>query len=163
MRTSIHSNRVAFLSLGSNVGNRRQNLIAALEKLESVGEISAQSKIYETEPVGYVSQPLFLNQMIKVRTTLPPRNLLQEILQIESALGRTRSFPFAARTIDIDIILYEDWIVDEPGLIIPLPRMHERRFVLAPLCEMEPQLTHPRTKKLISALEVNSIGNIHLA
>ena len=160
---SFNESHTTFLCLGSNMGDRRKNLASALERLEKIGEITAQSQEYETDAVGYVSQPLFLNQMVKVQTKLPPRNLLQEILTIESSLGRTRSFPFAPRTIDIDIILYEDWIVDEPGLTIPHPRMHERRFVLAPLGELEPKLIHPRMEKSISALETYSLGNIHLA
>jgi 2-amino-4-hydroxy-6-hydroxymethyldihydropteridine diphosphokinase len=152
-----------FLCLGSNMGDRRKNLALALKRLQNIGEVEGISQVLETDPVGYISQPLFLNQMVKMHTSLSPRKLLTEILTIENALGRTRIFPFAPRTIDIDIIFYEDWIVDQPGLTIPHPRMHERRFVLAPLLELSPELIHPRMKKSISALEAQSLGNIHLA
>jgi 2-amino-4-hydroxy-6-hydroxymethyldihydropteridine diphosphokinase len=153
----------AFLSLGSNLGDRRGYLTAAEARLARIGQIVAQSKIYETDPVGYISQPQFLNQVVKLETICGPRELLNETRSIENALGRTRSFPFAPRTIDIDIILYEDLIIDEPGLIIPHPRMHERRFVLTPLLELTPHLVHPRMEKPMAALEAISLGNIHLA
>jgi 2-amino-4-hydroxy-6-hydroxymethyldihydropteridine diphosphokinase len=134
-----------FLSLGSNLGDREGNLRTAIEYLP----VSRVSPIYETEPVDYTDQPWFLNQVAEIETELSPIELLAATSRIEYDLGRVRSVPRGPRTIDIDILLYGDRIVNTPDLRIPHPRMAERRFVLAPLADLAPDLKHPVTGRTI--------------
>jgi 2-amino-4-hydroxy-6-hydroxymethyldihydropteridine diphosphokinase len=137
----------AWIGLGSNVGDRRALLrraIAALEREPQV-EVQAVSSIRETEPVGYLDQPRFLNAVARVSTDLPPRALLERLLEIERRLGRARTGPrFGPRTIDLDLLLYGAEEIAEPGLEVPHPRLHERAFVLEPLVELDPTLVVPR-------------------
>lgn len=134
----------AYLSIGSNLGDRQANLKRALVNLGLGGaSIRRVSSVYETEPVGHTDQPWFLNIAAEVETTLPPRGLLRLCREIEQAAGRSRPFPNAPRVIDLDILLYANMIVDEPELHIPHPRLAERRFVLVPLAEIAPGLVHP--------------------
>lgn len=144
---------LAYLSLGSNVGDREANLSEALRLLRGLGEITAKSSLYETEPVEVVDQPWFLNAAVALRTRLEPSDLLREILGIEKAMGRVRTQPKGPRTIDIDILLYGSLIVTLPGLTIPHPGMHERMFVLAPLAEIAPEVLHPGLRRKIAELE----------
>ena len=136
----------AYIGLGGNVGDRAANLeraVAALAADPDV-EVVAVSTFRETEPVGYLDQPRFLNGVVAVETALPPRALLDRLLGIERALGRERSGPrFGPRTIDLDLLLYGTETLDEPGLTVPHPRLAERRFVLEPLCELDPELVLP--------------------
>ena len=143
----------AYLSIGSNLGDRHANLKRALADL-SLGSalIRRVSSIYGTEPVGHTDQPWFLNIAVEVETALPPLGLLQLCRGIEHAAGRTRPFPNAPRVIDLDILLYANMIVNEPELQIPHPRLAERRFVLAPLAEIAPELVHPVLKLSMRAL-----------
>jgi 2-amino-4-hydroxy-6-hydroxymethyldihydropteridine diphosphokinase len=128
-----------FLSLGSNVGDREANLRAAIERLPAL----RVSPVYETEPVDYTDQPWFLNLVVEMDTGLSPLELLAMTSRIEQELGRVRTVAKGPRTIDIDILLYGDAVVSTPELEIPHPRMAERRFVLAPLADLAPDLLHP--------------------
>jgi 2-amino-4-hydroxy-6-hydroxymethyldihydropteridine diphosphokinase len=128
-----------YLSLGSNLGDREANLRAALHELRP----NRVSAIYETEPVGLAEQPWFLNLVAELETALYPEQLLAEAQRIEHDLGRVRTIPNGPRTVDIDVLLYDDAVLHTPQLEIPHPRLHERRFVLAPLAELTPDLRHP--------------------
>ena len=136
----------AYIGLGSNLGDRAATLRAALEQLaaEPEVEVVAVSAFRETEPVGIVDQPRFVNAAAAVDTALSPRELLDGLLAIETRLGRTRAGPrFGPRTIDLDLLLYGDEEIAEPGLRVPHPRLHERFFALEPLAELDPQLVVP--------------------
>ena len=137
----------AYLSLGSNLGDREANLRDAIARLNPLGRVTAVSSFYETEPVDFLDQPWFLNCVVLLETDLPPQMLLQRLLEIERSLGRERLQPKGPRLIDIDILLYGDEIIHEPGLSIPHPALHERRFVMAPLAEIAPEVIHPVLKK----------------
>jgi 2-amino-4-hydroxy-6-hydroxymethyldihydropteridine diphosphokinase len=141
-----------YLALGSNLGDRRGNLTAALRRLSSVVVIDALSSLYETEPVGYLDQPQFLNMVCRGRTLLSAPKLLKDTQEIEVALGRQSTFRNGPRPIDIDILLYDDLHIEQENLTIPHPRMTERAFVLAPLAEIAPELVHPMSGKTIQQL-----------
>ncbi len=149
--------KAVYLSLGSNVGDREANLRGAIERLRELGEVSAISSIYETEPVEYTNQPWFLNCVVKLETEKMPKQLLAQLLAVEHAMGRRR-VPAAGprtkgpRTIDIDILLFGHSVVDTSGLTIPHPALHERRFVLEPLAELAPEERHPVFKRTIREL-----------
>jgi 2-amino-4-hydroxy-6-hydroxymethyldihydropteridine diphosphokinase len=146
--------KMVFLGLGTNMGNRAENLSKAVECIEfEIGRVLKTSSVYETEPWGFHSEEQFLNMVVKVETKLGPAELLTKILSIEAFLGRKRKEKqYVSRIIDIDILLYEDQIIDDGNLKIPHPLMHERRFVLEPLCEIEPDLVHPVLRKSIRDL-----------
>ena len=136
----------AFVGLGANLGDRETTIRRALELLsrEPRVEVVAVSTLRETDPVGVVDQPRFLNGAAELRTALRPRELLDRLLAVERALGRTRDGPrFGPRTIDLDLLLYDDERVERPGLEVPHPRLHERRFALEPLAELDPDLIVP--------------------
>ena len=135
----------AFVGIGSNLGDREAHLRAALDRLaaEDGIDVVAVSQLRETEPVGPVEQGPFLNGAVQVTTDLPPRELLARLLDVEQRLGRVRGERFGPRTIDLDLLVYGDEIVDEPGLALPHPRLHERRFALEPLAELAPGLVVP--------------------
>jgi 2-amino-4-hydroxy-6-hydroxymethyldihydropteridine diphosphokinase len=136
----------AFVGLGSNLGDRERTLRAALELLGRRPGVRVRcvSSFRETAPVGYVDQPDFLNAAAEVETTLGARELLDQLLGVERSLGRSRDGRrFGPRTIDLDLLLYGDGVVDEPGLTVPHPRLHERRFALEPLAELDPTLEVP--------------------
>ena len=140
----------AFLSLGSNVGDREANLLEALQRLEAAGiHILRRSSIYETEPQDLRDQPLFLNLVVEVETELFPRMLLARIQAIELGMGRRREVYKGPRTIDIDILLFGKFVIQTPELQVPHPRMSERRFVLEPLAELVPAICHPANGKTI--------------
>lgn len=136
-----------FLALGSNMGDRHRSIEAALRALASLPgtRILAQSSLIETDPVGPMPQGRYLNGVLHLETSLPPRALLEAILRIEADLGRdrARSERWGPRTIDLDILLYGNLELDEPGLTLPHPRIAERRFVLGPLAELAPELIIP--------------------
>jgi 2-amino-4-hydroxy-6-hydroxymethyldihydropteridine diphosphokinase len=142
----------AYLSIGSNLGDRSANLRSAVEQLGSAGQVSAISAMYETQPVDVPNQPWFLNSVVAIETDMTPRELLNLALRVESMMGRLRMREKSARNIDIDVVLFGDLIVDEPGLKIPHPAMSERRFVLEPLVEIAPGVRHPATGKTAQEL-----------
>jgi 2-amino-4-hydroxy-6-hydroxymethyldihydropteridine diphosphokinase len=133
----------AYLSLGSNLGDRAANLRSALAQLEVAGRVLAVSAFYETQPVDVPDQPWFLNCVVAIATDKLPRELLQFALKIEAEMGRLRMRHKGPRNIDIDILLFGNRVIDEPGLKIPHPAMHKRRFVLEPLAEIAPEARHP--------------------
>lgn len=150
MRVGLESGRVkknAYLSLGSNVGDRQANLETAIEKLRRLGTVTAVSSFYETEPVEVHQQPWFLNCVVQLETEAMPRQLLARVLDIEKAMGRKRTQEKGPRNIDIDILLFARSVVEAKGLTIPHRAMHERRFVLEPLAEIAPEVRHPVLKK----------------
>lgn len=143
----------AFLGLGSNIGDREKNLKTCLSLLEGPQlRIKKTSSLYHSEPVGEVSQPWFMNAVVQVETSLSPEELLHLCQQIEEKMGRQRLIPQGPRVIDLDILLYDQLIMDTPGLTIPHHRMHYRRFVLIPLLEIAPDAFHPRLKKRVREL-----------
>lgn len=135
----------AFIGLGANLGDPRAQIHAALLALGGIPatRLSAQSSLYRSAPIGYVSQPDFLNAVAQIETDLAPRALLHALLEIEQSIGRDRSFANAPRTIDLDLLLYGDIVIGEPGLHVPHPRMHTRAFVLMPLVEVAPDIDIP--------------------
>ena len=143
---------VVYLSLGSNLGDREAILRDAIARLGSLGRVTAVSSFYETEPVDFLDQPWFLNCVVLLETDLSPQTLLQRLLEIERSLGRERLQPKGPRLIDIDILLFGDEIIHEPGLTIPHPALHQRRFVLEPLAQIAPGVVHPVLKKTVREL-----------
>ncbi|HXX15280.1 MAG TPA: 2-amino-4-hydroxy-6-hydroxymethyldihydropteridine diphosphokinase [Candidatus Eremiobacteraceae bacterium] len=135
---------IVYLALGSNVGERENNIREAIRRLASSGvEITKISSIYETEPVDYLEQPWFLNAVLEGRTALAPQQLLTNLRQIESGMGSKKPFAKGPRLIDLDILLYDDVTIETPDLWVPHPRMLQRNFVLIPLAEIAPGLGHP--------------------
>ena len=134
----------AYVALGSNLGDRAAYLLAGLSRLSRLPEtrLLRLSSLYETEPLG-PPQPLYLNLVAEVETALPPRGLLEAMLAIERALGRERKERYGPRTLDLDLLLYGDLVLEEEDLVLPHPRLHERAFVLVPLCDLVPQGRHP--------------------
>ena len=136
----------AFVGIGSNLGDRETNLRRAIEILSAEDgiEVVAVSALRETDPIGPVEQGPFLNGAVELETSLPPAALLERLLATENALGRVRVERWGPRTIDLDLLLYGDQTIDEPGLTVPHPRLHERRFALEPLVDLDPALEIPR-------------------
>jgi 2-amino-4-hydroxy-6-hydroxymethyldihydropteridine diphosphokinase len=148
----------AFIGLGSNLGDRERAIEDALRLLDAHAgiEVVAVSQVRETDPVGVVDQPRFLNAAARLETSLPPRTLLDRLLGVERELGRVRAGRYGPRTIDLDLLVYGGEVVDEPGLHVPHPRLHERRFVLEPLNDLDPELEVPgfgRVRALLAELE----------
>ena len=141
------------VALGSNLGDRRAHLEYAVSRLQSLLENPSISTLYETEPVGTEGQPLFLNGAMVGRYDGQPRELLQSLMSIERERGRERSTHWAARTLDLDLILFGNQILNEPDLVIPHPRFRERAFVLQPLAEIAPQLVDPVTGMTVGQLK----------
>lgn len=143
----------AYLLTGGNIGDRKTYLCQAKNEIEKrCGAVVAESSIYETEAWGKEDQEAFLNQALKINTTLSSEDLLQTILKIEEDLGRKRDLKYGPRIIDIDILFFNDRVIDHHGLKIPHPQMQNRRFVLVPLNEIAPQKIHPVLKKTVSQL-----------
>ena len=151
--------KIAYLGLGSNLGDRSANLAEAITRLagESLRVLRASS-LWETEPRDFLDQPWFLNQVIEVESDLLPRQLFQRIQRVEREMGRRRTTPKGPRTIDIDILLYGNAVVKADDLEIPHPRMTERRFVLAPLAELVPDLRHPVSRRTVRELLAEVAG-----
>jgi 2-amino-4-hydroxy-6-hydroxymethyldihydropteridine diphosphokinase len=142
--------QTAYLSLGSNLGDRAANLRTGIERLMAFGKVSAVSSLYETEPVDTViPQEWFLNCVVALETNLPPRRLLEAALGLEEEMGRRRDQAKGPRTLDIDILLFDGLLLGAQGLTIPHPAMQHRRFVLEPLAEIAPRLVHPVLKRTV--------------
>lgn len=141
-----------YIALGSNIGNRLNSLRAAINNLPPQVEVKAKSPVYETEPWGYSEQDAFLNMVVKGETYLEARHLVKHFQRLEVALGRTPTFQNGPRVIDIDILFYDDLIVDTPLIQIPHPRVHERAFVLVPLHDIAPDLLHPVSGRSVGEL-----------
>ena len=148
-----------YLGLGSNLGERQDNLHRALDLLSERLRKGKVSSVYDTEPLGDVNQPRFLNQVCEVYTMLAPMDLLSLAKGIELKVGRVPGKTNAPRTIDIDILFYGDQVIDTPDLIIPHPRLTERPFVLVPLAEIAPELVHPIKRKTVKQL-LASVGGV---
>jgi 2-amino-4-hydroxy-6-hydroxymethyldihydropteridine diphosphokinase len=144
--------RTVYLSLGSNVGKTDDSLREAIARLRAAGRVASVSSFYETEPVEFTNQAWFLNCTVKLETTLSSEQLMKTALQIEQEMGRIRGEKKGPRNIDIDILLFDEAIIDSPAVTIPHPAMHERRFVLEPLAEIAPDAWHPVLKKTTSEL-----------
>ena len=149
---------LAYVGLGANLGSREETLRRAVELLADADrmEVLAVSRLRETDPVGVVDQPPFLNGAVEVDTTRTPRELLDLLLEIERSLGRVREERWGPRTVDLDLLVYGDEVVDEPGLRVPHPRLHERRFALEPLADLDPELHIPgrgAVSTLLAALD----------
>lgn len=145
---------IAFIGLGSNMGDKLANLKKAIEGLGKIQgtKVLTVSSLYKTEPVGGVEQDWFVNVVAEVETGLTPRELLNALLSIEKNLGRVRDIKWGPRIIDLDVLLYDDLVMDEEGLSIPHPYLHKRAFVLVPLAEIAPKVMHPKLKKTMSEL-----------
>jgi 2-amino-4-hydroxy-6-hydroxymethyldihydropteridine diphosphokinase len=143
---------IVYLGLGSNLGDRRANLLAAAQGLPPLARVLRESSIYETEPWGFQDQPAFLNQVIEAETSLPPMGLLAALKTLETNLGRQDSFRYGPRLIDLDILLYDQLVLNQPDLVIPHPHLSERAFTLVPLAELAPILLHPVLGKSMAEL-----------
>jgi len=144
--------KTVYLSLGSNLGDREANLGEALVRLAELGEVTAVSSYYETEPVDFLAQPWFLNCAVAISTEKMPRQLLGALQKIEQEMGRRRAQPKGPRVIDLDILLFGSSVVETAQLTIPHAAMHERRFVLEPLAEIAPDARHPVFKRTVREL-----------
>lgn len=146
----------AYIGIGSNLGKRHANCTEAVELLrKNTIDVTRQSAMHETKPWGVVEQRTFINMAVEIETDLSPLDLLSILKKIETAMGREDTFRWGPRIIDLDILLYDDLLVNEPGLVIPHPFMHERDFVLKPLSEIAPEKVHPLLKKTIRQLLEN--------
>jgi 2-amino-4-hydroxy-6-hydroxymethyldihydropteridine diphosphokinase len=144
--------KLVYLSLGSNIGARAVNLEMAISRLEELGRVVAVSSFYETEPVEVTAQPMFLNCVVALETEMLPQQFMRAVLDIEREMGRRRTQAKGPRTIDIDILLFGNAVIDTPDLTVPHPAMHERRFVLEPLTEIAPDVKHPALKQTAKEL-----------
>jgi 2-amino-4-hydroxy-6-hydroxymethyldihydropteridine diphosphokinase len=161
----------AYIGMGGNLASRvgppEATLAAAALRLESLGHVVLRSSLYSTAPVGFAAQPRFVNAVVVLKTKLEPRILLNGLLAIELEFGRDRAvaIPNGPRTLDLDILLIDDLLIDEPGLEVPHPRLAERAFVLIPLCEVAPQIIDSRSgrsvKQLLYTLSPNSESEIN--
>lgn len=152
----------AYLGLGSNLGDREHNLSKAIQLLSRRTYVECVSSFYETEPVGYLEQPRFLNAVCEVITSLPPEGLLALAKKMEETLGRTPGFRNGPRSIDIDVLFYGDQVINCPQLVVPHPRIEERAFVLVPLAEIAPGLVHPVSRRTMRELveKVEGLGGV---
>ena len=156
---------IAYTGLGSNMGDKRGNIKAALELLGRVPGVKLLrvAPFYRTAPVGYTEQDWFVNTVAEVETTLSPAELLAACLDIENRLGRVRDIRWGPRVIDLDLLLYNGQVIDEPDLVVPHPRMHERAFVLVPLADLAPELVIPgrgRVSELLAAVGREGVEEI---
>ena len=145
--------KLVYLSLGSNLGDRAAHLQRALDELATAGiEVARVSPFFRTEPLDYRPQPWFLNGVAEIRTELLPLRLLSTLQRIERKMGRRRTLPKGPRTIDLDILFYDNSIIRSSQLVVPHPRMEERKFVLVPLSDLAPTHRHPATRKTVAEM-----------
>jgi len=159
---------IAFIGLGSNLADPLAQIRQALTELESIPgtRVTARSSLYRTSPVGYLEQPDFINAVASVQTTLKPQALLAALLAIENRHGRRRTTRNAPRKLDLDLLLYGEEVLDQDGLTLPHPRLHERAFVLAPLAEIAPGVTVPgrgRVQDLLARVDCTGVSRIDAA
>jgi 2-amino-4-hydroxy-6-hydroxymethyldihydropteridine diphosphokinase len=154
--------KLAYLSLGSNVGDRGGQLRRAIARLSAAGRVAAVSSFYETEPVEFTQQPWFLNCAVAIETDRTPQELMAALLAIEEEMGRRRQQKKGPRSIDIDVLLFDDVVIDLAEVTIPHPAMEQRRFVLEPLAEIAPELMHPVLRKTMRSLRdgLTSAGQV---
>ena len=150
---------IVYIALGTNLGERSENLRAAIRGLAPDVVVLAESRIYETPPWGYEDQPSFLNMVVKAETDLEPGTLLNYLKQLEVDLGRENSIRWGPRLIDLDILFYDDLVIESPPLVIPHPRLHERGFVLVPLADVAAEFIHPVLGKRVWEL----LGDVDLS
>ena len=150
----MNLDHTVYLSFGTNLGDRAANLKQAVSSLTPQMQVSGKSNVYETPPWGYTDQDPFLNQVVKAATYLDPEPLLKHLKRLEVVLGREESFRYGPRLIDIDILFYDDLVLESPSLVIPHPHVQERGFVLRPLMDIAPGLVHPVSGKSIRELIV---------
>lgn len=146
---------IVYISVGSNLGNRLKNCENGINLLVDSGktQLLKRSRIYETEPVDYTKQDWFINLAVKIETELDPFTLLQQIQSVQRQSGRIQDMVrFGPRVLDLDILLFDDIVLDDPQLCIPHPRMHKRRFVLTPICDIDPYIIHPVLKQSMDQL-----------
>jgi 2-amino-4-hydroxy-6-hydroxymethyldihydropteridine diphosphokinase len=152
---------VVYLALGTNLGDRGANLEAAVSALSPFLVVHQVSRVYETSPWGITDQPAFLNMVLRGGTSLDPRELLERLKRLETRLGRVPGLRWGPRRIDLDILFFDDIVLDSPGLTIPHPHLHERAFVLVPLAELDPGLRHPilhsTVGELLSVLDASGV------
>jgi 2-amino-4-hydroxy-6-hydroxymethyldihydropteridine diphosphokinase len=140
----MNQTHIAYVGVGSNLGDSKNNCRQAIELLnDDYTQVTARSSLYRTEPVGYTDQPRFINAVVKLRTRLSPVRLLARLEAIEHRLGKDIKQRWGPRTIDLDLLLYDNLVMNEGGLQLPHPRMHSRSFVMIPLVELAPRLMHP--------------------
>lgn len=154
---------IAYVALGANLNDPAEQVETAMAELATLAEtrLLGRSGLYASAPAGYADQPDYVNAVAKLETALTPRQLLDRLLDIERRHGRERSFRNSPRTLDLDILLFDDLSLDEPGLHVPHPRMHERAFVLLPLAEIEPGLLLPGRGRLADALAGIAGDTVH--
>lgn len=153
--------QTVYLGLGTNIGDRKRNLRAAIKAMAPGARVEAESRVYETPAWGYKDQPDFLNMVVKAETGLQPDDLLAYLKRIERRLGRIATFRWGPRLIDIDILFYGDGVWNSSGLIIPHPRLHERAFVLVPMMDIAPDLVHPvlgqTIRQLVGGIDASGV------
>ena len=154
---------VAYILLGTNMGDREINLALSIQKINTYcGNVEESSSLYETAPWGYLEQDSFLNQVIVLQTSLSPKDLMLKLLEIEKEVGRIREFKFGPRIIDLDILLMDNLIVNEDIVTIPHPELHNRLFTLIPLAEVAASLIHPVLNKTVKDLQLCCNDNGHV-
>ena len=144
--------KIVYLSLGSNLGARAANLNDAISRIAKIGDVMSVSSFYETEPVEFTAQPWFLNCAVKLDTEKMPKQLLAAVLDLEQQMGRRRTQQKGPRTVDIDILLFGNSIIEAKNLVVPHPALHQRRFVLEPMVEIAPEARHPVFKRTMREL-----------